>query len=128
MTLAEWLKSGGYLPAPLRDFHDQKDVFKTLWRGTAKRLEADESARMYLGKLDWVAAQIFTIDHFLHFMAAHGWTLQRSRARGLEFCDLDALIAERKAEEVAVLRQALSAPRTTQDQRTDEQEKKGQGA
>ena len=28
--LDTWLKSGEYLPPPLRDFHDQKEVFKTI--------------------------------------------------------------------------------------------------
>ncbi|HBE9089627.1 TPA: hypothetical protein KNG84_001649, partial [Serratia fonticola] len=28
--LAKWLKSGEYLPAFMRDFHDQKDIFKAM--------------------------------------------------------------------------------------------------
>lgn len=29
-NLRQWLKSGAYLPDCLKDFHDQKDVFKRL--------------------------------------------------------------------------------------------------
>ncbi len=29
-ALADWLKSGEYLPEFMRDFHDQKDVFKAM--------------------------------------------------------------------------------------------------
>jgi hypothetical protein len=42
--------------------------------------------------------QIYTIDLFLHFMARHGYTLQRSRAR-VPFHDLDEKIARHRREE-----------------------------
>lgn len=29
-SIQEWLKSGAYLPKPMRDFHDQKDIFKAI--------------------------------------------------------------------------------------------------
>lgn len=94
MTLDDWLKSGAYLPEPLRDFHDQKDVFKSI----APILERRQQRPLnYMDGLTWVGAQVFTIDLFLWFMATHGWTLQRSRQR-LPFDDLDErLRADREA-------------------------------
>lgn len=101
ITTHNWLKSAAYLPAPLRDFHDQKDVFKALWsRHVAPYLEEDPSARAYLNGMTWTSVQIFTIDFFLWFMAAHGWTLQRSKKR-VEYGDLDATIRAFKDEQMA---------------------------
>lgn len=114
-TLLEWLRSGEYLPAPLRDFHDQKDVFKTLWRRVNQAKAKDPSLNTYLGQMTWTSAQIFAIDHFLWFMAVHGWTLQRSRARVTDgFDDLAAMVKQRRDEEAALLRQAMNATPTLQ--------------
>jgi hypothetical protein len=33
------------------------------------------------------------IDYFLWFMAAHGYTLQRTRKQGVQFADLDTTMA-----------------------------------
>ena len=30
-ALNAWMKSGEYLPAFMRDFHDQKDIFKAVY-------------------------------------------------------------------------------------------------
>jgi hypothetical protein len=94
--LREWLKEGAHLPSPLRDFHDQKDVFKSLhdWAGK----EAGVS---------WVVGHIYVIDLFLRFMATHGWTLQRSRAR-LPFADLATTIDERREREASLFKAAFA--------------------
>lgn len=77
-----YLNSGAYLPRPLRDFHDQKDVFKTM-HGSIR--EDHESIR----EVSWIKGQCYVIDVFLWWMARRGWTLQRSRAK-VEFRDLGA--------------------------------------
>jgi len=82
MTIDEWLKSGRYLPAPLRDFHDAKSVFKTMH----SRIKEDPDAMVK--RPSWVEGQCYVIDTFLWFMARRGYTLQRSRA-DLPFSDLD---------------------------------------
>jgi hypothetical protein len=82
-NLAKFLKSGEYLPKPIRDFHDAKDVFKTMHATVA--VEKNEYAK----EINWVAGQCYVIDVFLWFMARRGWTLQRCR-RKIEFLDLDA--------------------------------------
>ena len=70
----EYVRSGRHLPEAFRDFHDQKDLFKTIdgaidWEARGGR------------PVGWIDAQIYVIDIFLWFMAKRGWTLQRSRAR-----------------------------------------------
>lgn len=76
----EYLKSGAYLPAPLRDFHDQKDVFKTIHSA----ITADHASAR---GINWIMGHCYVIDIFLWWMAGRGWTLQRSRAN-VEFRDL----------------------------------------
>ena len=69
-TVGTWLHSKKYLPEFMRDFHDQKDLFKamhTLYSGS-------ESLKM-----TWVDGHIYVIDCFLWFMASRGYTLQKSR-------------------------------------------------
>lgn len=83
--LHAWLKSGAYLPEFMRDFHDQKDLFKTIH----ELVTQNEGT----SRVNWIDAQIYTVDVFLWFMARRGWTLQRSRAKQ-SFLDIHQTIAE----------------------------------
>lgn len=82
-----WLKSLQYLPPPLRDFHDQKEVFKAMHQ--IINVDGHEYAR----SVDWVTGQCYVIDIFLWFMARRGYTLQRSRAK-VPFRDLHTDLEE----------------------------------
>lgn len=62
-----------YLPQWLRDFHHQKDIFKTIH--ASLKVEDHAEAK----RVDWVAGHCYVIDVFLWFMAQHGYTLQKSR-------------------------------------------------
>jgi len=75
--LKEWLESSEYLPEFLRDFHDQKNIFKSM-----HFLYAD--ADVARDKPNWMQGQIYVIDWFLWFMASRGYTLQKSR-KGVSF-------------------------------------------
>lgn len=86
-ALDAWMKAGKYLPDVLRDFHDQKDVFKAMHDLQRPADPSDAIAGHY--SLDFVTGQCYVIDRFLWFMARRGYTLQRSRAR-LPFRDLEA--------------------------------------
>lgn len=86
-----WLKSGEYLAPFMRDFHDQKDLFKAIH----DQYRLHESHSTSDVPIDFVQAQIYTVDRFLWFMAEHGYTLQRSRKR-VQFCDLEATVQHRK--------------------------------
>lgn len=85
LTLAAWLKSGEYLPAFMRDFHDQKDIFKAMHFTITN---ADENGNARDG-------HIYVVDTFLWYMARCGYTLQRSR-KGVEFRDMDEDIERMK--------------------------------
>lgn len=67
--LSEWLNSGEYLPRFMRDFHDQKDIFKTMHNTIHN---ADDNGNPRDG-------HIYVVDTFLWYMARCGYTLQRSR-------------------------------------------------
>lgn len=75
--LDDWLKSMEYLPEFMRDFHDQKDLFKTIYS-----LYRDSGSSESVPT--WVQAHVFTIDGFLWYMASRGYTLQKSR-KNVEF-------------------------------------------
>lgn len=112
-ALEAWMKSGKYLPDVLRDFHDQKDVFKAMHDLQKPADPSDAIAGHY--SLDFVTGQCYVIDRFLWFMARRGYTLQRSRAR-LPFRDLHADVAaateKRNAHDTALLKAHLVAAAT----------------
>jgi len=89
-TVQEYLESGMYLPPFMRDFHDQKDVFKFLDDVQEENIERHRNGDRY-DAVNWRAAQIYTIDIFLWIMARHGYTLQRSRKK-LPFSNIDQTI------------------------------------
>ena len=98
-----WKQEAKHLPPFLRDFHDQKRVFKLLGE-IAARSEAKHP--------DWVTAHCYTIDIFLWAMASYGWTLQRSRS-DVAFADLDEALAEMQAREAEALRELLQLRKAT---------------
>lgn len=77
-NLTEWLKTGEYLPDFMRDFHDQKDLFKAIH--SAYRND-DPAGRMP----SWVTSHIYVVDWFLWFMASRGYTLQKCRKKDIEW-------------------------------------------
>jgi len=83
-----WRQSGEYLPKFMRDFHDQKDLFKTIHE--AYKSEASETS---INAVTWVDAHIYTVDCFLWFMASHGYTLQKSRKRVAHY-DIEASLRD----------------------------------
>lgn len=99
--LDRWLHEGRYLPRFMRDFHDQKDLFKAIHQ-TIKVHDKD-----YIGDVTWVKGQIYVIDIFLWWMARRGYTLQPARA-DLEFVDIHETIHQqnerRSAAEMAALK------------------------
>lgn len=90
---SQWRNKGKHLPEILQDFHHQKDVFKTM-----HTMIGEDPKNMSGQEVSWIDGQIYTIDVFLHFMARHGWTLQRSRAN-VEFESLEKNIAYFKDKE-----------------------------
>ena len=103
-SMKKWLDSGEYLPSFLRDFHDAKDFFKTL-HSTVK-VEGD-----YIKDINWVSGQCYVIDIFLWWAAKHGYTLQASRKKGIEFQDINESIEKIKERERNVFREYLEQSR-----------------
>jgi hypothetical protein len=106
-SLDQWLKSGKYLPSFMRDFHDQKDLFKTIHELVHKHDGTKQ--------ISWIDAHIYTINVFLWFMARRGYTLQRTQAKH-EFLDIHKTVADqtkrRDAEFDAALMFATKEPTT----------------
>lgn len=95
-----WIEKGRHLPRFLRDFHDQKDVFKTLSKFTRTNQNDPYHVSM-------TNAQVYVIDTFLRVMAACGWTLQRA-PKGREYVSLADEIAKMKHQEADMLRAVLT--------------------
>jgi hypothetical protein len=70
--LQKWLKSGKHLPDFMRDFHDQKDLFKSM-HFFYRDMEPIQDAP------NWVDGHTYVIDYFLWYMASRGYTLQKCR-------------------------------------------------
>ena len=113
-ALTNYVNSGEYLPDCLRDFHDAKDVFKTL------HANVDLSKNNYCKDVTWDVAHCYVIDMFLWWMAKHGWTMQRSRKR-IDFRDLDAVIKARKDAEAAAFRAYLDERRAAREAAANEE-------
>lgn len=113
--LKAWVDEGKHLPPWLRDFHDQKDLFKAIqaWTNPLNREKAPDPNY----HVTWVQGHCYTVDTFLRFMAFHGFTLQRTRKQ-LEFCDLDASIAEVKEAAAEDLRRFLEQNRAEKEAET----------
>lgn len=85
--LSKWLSSGEYLPSFMRDFHDQKDVFKAM-HNTITNANDNGNPR---------DGHIYVVDTFLWYMARCGYTLQKSR-KDLPFKDMQEDIERYKSE------------------------------
>jgi hypothetical protein len=99
-TLKQAIAGGLHLPRCLRDFHDQKEVFKAIDNTMGMRVPVSGVVDRRSGApyaLDWITAHCYVIDKFLQFMAAHGYTLQRSRLPVNDgYIDLDATLREER--------------------------------
>ncbi len=85
-----WRKASRYLPKFLRDFHDQKDLFKAIHE------TINVEGHSYAKDVSWVAGQCYTIDIFLWFMAKHGYVLRKTDVK-LPFSSLSETVSEVKA-------------------------------
>ena len=79
MDFETWMKSGKYLPAFMRDFHDQKRLFKRIEE--IRQSDEKNGGHRTAELPDWVNAHIYVVDFFLWYMARRGYTLQVSRKK-----------------------------------------------
>jgi len=100
MTLDEYRAKGLHLPTILRDFHDQKDIFKQI------------GGMEYYGKeITWVEGHVYTIDYFLWIMAKYGYEL-RKVTRKVPRENIHEAIKARKEAEYRMFREELDKSRT----------------
>ncbi len=78
MDIQEWLRTQEYIPKFIRDFHDQKSLFKCI-----HHLYQDNE--FAIDAPNWRDGMIYVVDWFLWFMAGRGYTLQKTRKKGVEF-------------------------------------------
>ena len=95
-TLKQWRDKDEHLPRFLRDFHNQKEVFKVLADVVSRSPRADEMP-------NWATANAYVIDIFLWCMARYGYTLQKTRAKVDGLASLADDIEARQREEMQVL-------------------------
>ena len=83
--ITEWRKKSQHLPKFMRDFHDQKDLFKMIHELTIIEPEALNKV------ISWMDGHIYVIDVFLWAMARFGYTLQKT-SKKLDFEDIHETI------------------------------------
>lgn len=98
ISLENWRKSYKFLPHFMKDFHDQKDLFKAIHR----KLNVEK-----VSQVNWIQGHIYVIDVFLWFMATHGYTLQKSKAN-VEFEPLTKTIEASEEESLRQLEKLFS--------------------
>jgi hypothetical protein len=104
--LTQWLKDGKHLPEFMRDFHDQKRIFKRL-----DEVRENDATHRREDIPNWISAHIYVIDFFLWYMGRRGYTLQKSRAKH-EFTDIHQDLADfdkRELEELGKFINELQA-------------------
>lgn len=74
-VLREYLESNKHLPPEMRDFHDAKDLFKTIGDRDTSPHEGIEDI------VNWRQGMVYTIDHFLWYMAIHGYELRKVKGK-----------------------------------------------
>jgi hypothetical protein len=117
-NVEQWLKDGKYLPEPMRDFHDQKDLFKAIHE-TVDMSNVSE----YTKGITWASAHVYIIDVFLWYMARRGYTLQKTRTRG-QFRDLQTDVEEcrqrRNAASAVLLNQEFDRVRKEKESKIND--------
>jgi hypothetical protein len=97
---SDYTEEGKHLPEFLKDFHDQKDVFKTIHNLYHK--DDNPVPNNFRDNM------IFTIDYFLWFMGQHGYKLQKDRTKNVEFHDIQQTIDKYNGYRVSMLSKIIS--------------------
>jgi hypothetical protein len=108
-SVKDWRRDQRHLPTWMRDFHDQKQLFKAVYDQSPSR---GVEPGPHEG-IDWASGHVYTIDSFLWFMARHGYVLSKSPAK-LPFDNIhDTLEADgrsRAATTAAIINSAMTKP------------------
>jgi hypothetical protein len=90
-----------YLPDFMKDFHDQKDLFKAI-----QQLYKDNESIKKMPQ-GWVDNHIYVVDYFLWFMGQHGYKLQKVRKKGIKFYSLRQTIDEMRGRSAKTIMDIL---------------------
>jgi transcription elongation factor GreA-like protein len=120
IPLLDWLKKDegcGFLPEIIRDFHCQKTLFKAFHRFYKINQPQPEKDGEYMYKniraFSWVDGNIYALDLFLHFMASHGYTLQKCK-QNVKFCDLNETMEDFRKQELDEFKSILDERKGTE--------------
>ena len=83
MKPINYVSNGEHLPEFIKDFQDQKDLFKAIY----EQWKDGEPNHKVLEDVNWVDAHVFTVDFFLWWMGLHGYKLQKTKKKGVDFYD-----------------------------------------
>lgn len=99
--IKQWRDDGRHLPRFMRDFHDAKDLFKTIHE------TMDLSKNPYAKDLTWIKGHVYVMDVFLWFMARHGYVLRKTDSKG-EFDDIDTTLREARQARMTLAGRLIS--------------------
>lgn len=90
-----WLNEKKYLPDFLVDHSDRYAVSAVIYDEIATQVQAykTDGYSHLLDGVDAIQVGALLVDHILPFMARHGYTLQRTRIKGVGFDDIGTTIA-----------------------------------
>jgi hypothetical protein len=109
MKPIEYVESGEHLPDFMKDFHDQKDLFKAFYE------QWNDGSVQVLKDVSWRDAHVFTVDIFLWWMGLHGYKLQKTRKKGVAFPEPEQTIKELREEAREKFSKLLKARMGEQD-------------
>ena len=100
-TAQEYTESKEYLPDLLKDFHDQKDLFKAI----EELYHKSESYKQL--NPNWRECHIYTIDFFLWFLGQHGYKIQKVKSKRYAFFDIKRTIKEMQTRRLERLKNSI---------------------
>ncbi|MBL4838148.1 MAG: hypothetical protein JKY34_11290 [Kordiimonadaceae bacterium] len=115
----KWIENAKYLPPVMSDFHDCKDVFKTMVPNLANYRKSNPN----IPDVSWVDMHCLTVDVFLFFMAMHGYKLQRmpkEQREKLKCLDLERSVNEHKDALMGLMTADITAGLTNKHRKEPE--------
>jgi hypothetical protein len=103
MTPEQYTQDLKYLPDFMKDFHDQKKIFKTI----QELYEKNDSLQGLANS--WSQNHIYVIDYFLWFMGQHGFKLQRDRSN-VEFYNLQETLDSLETKRIERFSALIKSP------------------
>lgn len=89
----KYRENGNHLPYFMKDFHDQKNLFKFI----SDYIDSSEEDHI-LNTVNPYQAHVYTIDYFLFIMFRYGYSLQKSRMK-FDFLSIDDELKKYKDEQ-----------------------------